>query len=108
MYVSFTLSELKETFADVAAVAVAAYRKEANQADDKLSQREAFELFGRKRVTAWREKGLISAIRGCNSANSKIVFSKSELMQLDAADKLRPIMNRASDTPTAPRFTFGK
>lgn len=107
MLLTISLQELKETFADVANVAVAAYRKEANPADDAISQREAYKQFSRVRVERWLAEGMINAQRLSSSKNSKKTFSRSELMQLDAAERLRPIMCRQqANHPT--QFAFGK
>lgn len=94
MLINFDLQELKETFADVAKVAVAEYRKEQCPADDLISQREAYEQFQEVRVKRWRDEGLITARRMSGARNSKIQYSRAELLQVDAAERARPIFNR--------------
>lgn len=95
MLITLELRELKETFADVAKVAVAEYRKEQRPADDAISQREAYELFGEVRVRRWRDDGLITARRMSGARNSKIRYSRTELLQVDAAERLRPLISDA-------------
>lgn len=94
MLITFALHELKETFADVARVAVAEYRKELCPADDMISQNEAFAQFQEVRVRRWRHEGLITARRTGPARNSKIQYSRTELLQVEAAEWLRPKMNR--------------
>lgn len=94
MLITFDLYELKETFADVARVAVAAFIKEIRPSDDLISQREAYRQFQEVRVRRWRDKGLIRVNRMGPARNSKVQYSRSELLQAEAADNLRPIMNR--------------
>ncbi len=96
MLITFDLYELKQTFADVAKLAVAEYRKEQCPAADLISQREAYEQFQEVRVKRWRDEGLIRAMRMSGAKNSKIQYSRTELLQVDAAERVRPIMNSAS------------
>ena len=108
MYVTLTLDQLKETLAEAASVAVATYIKAEHPADDAISQREAWKVYGRQRVTEWREKGLLSANRNSSSANGKLNYSKAELASLDAAERLRPLINVRDTAEQAPRqYTFG-
>lgn len=93
MLITFDLRELKETFADVAKVAVAEYRKEQCPADDMISQNEAFAQFQEVRVRRWRDEGLVRAMRMSGAKNSKIQYSRTELLQVDAAERVRPIIN---------------
>lgn len=94
MLITFDLYELKQTFADVAKLAVAEYRKEQCPAADLISQREAYEQFQEVRVRRWRDEGLVIARRSGPARNSKIQYSRTELLQVDAAERVRPIMNR--------------
>lgn len=96
MLITFDLQELKETFADIAKVAVAEYRREQCPADDLISQREAYEQFQEVRVRRWRDEGLVRAMRMSGARNSKIQYSRAELLQVDAAERVRPIMNSIS------------
>lgn len=102
MLITFDLYELKQTFVDVARLAVAEYRKEQCPADDLISQREAYERFQEARVKRWRDEGLVTARRMSGAKNSKIQYSRTELMQVDAAERMRPIMNRKgrADNPS--------
>ena len=96
MLITFDLHELKETFADVAKVAVAEYRKAQCPADDLISQREAYEQFQEVRVRRWRDEGLVRAMRMSGARNSKMQYSRAELLQVDAAERIRPIVNSIS------------
>lgn len=94
MFITFDLYELKQMFEDVANIAVAAYQREMCPADDLICQREAFRQFQEVRVRRWRNEGLIMARRSGPARNSKIQYSRTELLQVDAAEKARPIFNR--------------
>ncbi len=94
MLITFDLYELKEIFEDVANIAVAAYQRQMRPADDLICQSEAFRQFQEVRVRRWRDDGLITARRSGPARNSKIQYSRTELLQVDAAEKARPIFNR--------------
>ncbi len=95
MFITFDTFELKRMFEEVANIAVAAYQKQLCPADDLLSQREAYEQFQEVRVRRWRDEGLITARRSGSARNSKIQYSRTELLQVAAAEFARPIFLRS-------------
>lgn len=104
MLLTLELNELKETLTEAARVAVAEYRRALSPADDLISQREAYERFQEVRVRRWRNDCLIRASRSGPARNSKIQYSLMELLALDAAEKLRPILSRRTMAPQDSRL----
>ena len=55
-----------------------------------ISQREAFKLYGEGRVKKWLEAGLLKNRGRTNGAkNSKILYSKTELQQVEYATRVK-------------------
>lgn len=92
--ITLELYELKNLCADMAALGVAAYRKEAAPASDNLSQREAYRQFQETRVKRWVREGLITPYRNGASPNSKRYYSRSELMALHNAEKINAMIHK--------------
>lgn len=63
MTITMELYELKTLCANMAALGVATYQKEAAPATDLISQREAYRQFQEVRVKRWVENGLITPQR---------------------------------------------
>lgn len=89
-----TLRELKEIITATSEQALAAYQQSQKPAADMISQREAFDSFHEQRVRRWIEAGLIRPERIGPHRNSKRMFSRAELLALDAAERIKPIINR--------------
>ncbi len=94
MAISMELYELKTLCADMAALGVATYQKEAAPANDLISQREAYRLFQEARVKRWVDSGLITPQRNGVALNSKRYYSRAELMAINNAERLNTIIHR--------------
>lgn len=78
----------------MAALGVAQFQKTTAPASDLISQREAYRLFQEVRVKRWVEKGMVKAQRNGASLNSKLYYSRAELMAINNAENLNTIMHR--------------
>jgi hypothetical protein len=72
-----------------AKVAVAEYIKATEPASDCISQREAQNIFGLSWFKNQLKEGNITGVRVGKSANSKIMFSKAEIIALKNAEIIR-------------------
>ena len=94
MTITMELYELKTLCANMAALGVATYQKEAAPASDLISQREAYSQFQEVRVKRWVESGLITPQRNGSAKNSKRYYSRAELMAIHNAERLNTIIHR--------------
>lgn len=75
-----------ETLAHVKLVAAAIVR-EMHPGHDELSQRRAWEEFGRARIEQWVEQGLIRPRRVGAAKNAKRMYSRLELLTAIEVEK---------------------
>lgn len=94
MAVVIELYELKNICKDMAELGVAQYIRETAPAEDTISQREAYRMFGEARVKNWLKMGLISAQRKGVGRNSKRLYSKADLMATSKSESFNQIINR--------------
>lgn len=94
MAIRLELYELKTMCANMAALGVATYQKEAAPASDLISQREAYRQFQEVRVKRWVEDGLVTPQRNGSAKNSKRYYSRAELMTINQAERLNTIIHR--------------
>lgn len=94
MIITMELYELKTLCANMAALGVATYQKDAAPATDLISQREAYRQFQEVRVKRWVENGLITPQRNGAALNSKRYYSRAELMALNQAERLNTIIHK--------------
>lgn len=88
MTINLDIAQLKSLLRDSAELGVANYIKQMSPVEDSVSQREAFRMYGESRVRGWIDEGMVSAMRGGKSANSKILYSRAELMAADKTERL--------------------
>ena len=79
---------------DMAELGAANYAKKVSPASDNLSQREAYRHFGESRVKRWKEAGIITKVRSGVSKQSKIIYSKAELISIEKSERLNQIINK--------------
>jgi hypothetical protein len=62
---------------------------------DRLSQREAYRMFGARRVDRWTRDGAVSGARGGEGKNSKIIYSHAALLEQEAreAREMREVLS---------------
>ncbi|MBD5256190.1 MAG: hypothetical protein HDS50_05440 [Bacteroides sp.] len=94
MAITMELYELKTLCADMAALGVATFQKDAAPATDLISQREAYRQFQEVRVKRWVDNGLVTPQRNGAAANSKRYYSRAELLAINNAERLNTIINR--------------
>lgn len=75
-----------DTLAHVKLVA-AALMREMHPGHDELSQRRAWDEFGRARVEQWVEQGLLKPRRVGASKNAKRMYSRLELLTAVEVEK---------------------
>lgn len=90
--IQLELYELKNLCKDMAELGAANYAKMLYPAKDIISQREAFRQFGEARVKDWIRRGLISGTRNGASENSKILYSRADLLAVEKSEKLNFII----------------
>lgn len=79
---------------DMAELGAANFVKKTVPSQDRLSQRQAYLLFGEARVKAWVRGGVVSAQRAGASRNSRREYSRAELMAANESEKFNSIVNR--------------
>lgn len=94
MPITMELYELKNLCMEVSELAVANYVKKTKPGNDLISQREAYRLFQESRVKRWLHQGMVKTIRSGSSVRSKVLYSMAELMAVDNAERLKPIINQ--------------
>lgn len=94
MAVVLELYELKKLCVEIAELGVANYVKNTAPGKDVLSQREAYSCFGEARVKAWLNSGLVEAHKAGDSRNSKMMYSRAELMAASNGEKFNTIINK--------------
>lgn len=75
-----------DTLAHVKLVA-AALMREMHPGRDELTQRQAWEEFGRARIEQWIEQGLIKPRRVGQAKNAKRMYSRLELLTAVEVEK---------------------
>lgn len=88
------LYELKNLCKDMAELGAANYAKILSPAKDLISQREAYRQFGEARVKDWDRRNLLSKVRNGTTKNSKILYSRAELMAVEKSEKLNLLINK--------------
>lgn len=84
------MRDLKQLLDMAAESAVAKFASMLAPEKDLISQREAFKLYGEGRVRTWLHAGLITNRGRTNGAkNSKILYSKTELQQVEYATRVQ-------------------
>lgn len=94
MTIPVDIEELQELLSRVAEMAVATYIREQAPAKDRISQREAYRLFGEVRLKRWVDQCLITPVREGDARNAKRFYSMAELKTLEASEKMKPMINR--------------
>lgn len=94
MSITMELYELKNICMDVSELAVANYIKKTKPGNDLISQREAYRLFQESRVKRWFSNGMVKTIRSGSSLRSKVLYSMAELIAVDNAERMKPIINK--------------
>lgn len=79
--------EFKKLLREAAELGVANYIKTMQPKSDSVSQREAFRLYGESRVRGWLHDKMVTAIKTGHSDNSRIWYSRAELMAADTAER---------------------
>lgn len=92
--ITIELYELKNLCKDMAELGAANYAKILSPAKDNISQRESYREFGEARVKDWIRRGLVSIVRNGTAKNSKLLYSRSELMSICQAEKLNFLINK--------------
>lgn len=88
--ITLTKEELMSMLTQAAKVAVAEYMALQDPRTDLVSQRIAYSMYGRERVSYWIERGLVTNRgRTGDGRNSKILFSKMELQNAEYADRVK-------------------
>lgn len=91
--ITLELYELKNLCKDMAELGAANYAKMLFPAKDLISQREAYRVFGEARVKDWVRRGLVNKVRNGETKNSKILYSRAELLAVEKSEKLNFYIN---------------
>lgn len=78
----------KRLLQSIAELAAANVVKMLHPLSDEISKTEAYRLFGRRWVDHYVHEGAIIGRRNGPGANSKVIFSRSELLALRDAEDL--------------------
>lgn len=91
--ITLELYELKNLCKDMAELGAANYAKMLFPAKDLISQREAYRQFGEACVKDWLHRGLVNKVRNGSTKNSKILYSRAELLAVEKSEKLNFYLN---------------
>lgn len=91
--ITLELYELKNLCKDMAELGAANYAKMLFPAKDLISQREAYRIFGEARVKDWVRRELVNKVRNGETKNSKILYSRAELLAVEKSEKLNFYIN---------------
>ncbi|HBG40216.1 MAG TPA: hypothetical protein DDW85_02230 [Porphyromonadaceae bacterium] len=92
--ITLELYELKNICMDMSELGAANYAKQVAPASDTISQREAYRQFGEARVKRWVSLHLVNTTRSGSTIRSKKLYSRSELLSIEKAEKLKQIINK--------------
>lgn len=96
MKITMELFELKTLCASMAELGAAKLAARLKPQSDCLSQREAYSLYGEACVKSWVSQSLISPERKGSGRNSKLRYSRAELLALSQAESLSAIINKTT------------
>lgn len=85
---NLSISDLQRLLSEAAELGAANYAKRITPGNDLISQRQAFREFLESRVRRWKREWLVKPVRMGSGKNSKILYSRSELLAADQAEKL--------------------
>ena len=91
MFTAMNLADLKDKVRISAALGAAELAKRLKPADDLVSARTAYAMFGKPVIEEWVKRGLCSPRRSGPHKNSKLLFSVSELQSVRAAEEINII-----------------
>ncbi|MGD9555451.1 MAG: hypothetical protein AB7V25_00365 [Mangrovibacterium sp.] len=90
--ITLTISELKQILQDAAELGAADYAKTQVVGNDFISQAKSYREFGEGRVRGWKKMGLVHPVRNGKTINSKIIYSRSELLSVEKAERLQQMI----------------
>jgi len=88
MTITLELYELKNLIMEMSELGVLNYTKTIEPKSDLISQQQAFERFGRRKVQRWIDNSLINHVRNGSEKNSKKNYSYTELIAVAKSEKL--------------------
>ena len=94
MAITLELYELKNICKDMAELGAASFYKKMAQGKDLISQREEYSEYGEARVKGWVKMELVSKQRVGSARNSKLLYSRAELISAEKTDKLNYYINK--------------
>jgi hypothetical protein len=94
MAITLELYELKNLCRDMAELGAAQYARMVSPSKDSLSQRAAFHEFGEARVKGWLRRGLVSVARSGKSSNSRLIYSRAELLAIAKSENFNLSLNK--------------
>lgn len=92
--VQLEFNDIKRICQDCAELGAAAFAKQAFPEKDILSQREAYTIYGEGRVKMWLRLGFIHPVRRGTARNSKIGYSRAELVAAVALENINKTINK--------------
>ena len=92
--ITLELYELKNLCMEMAELGAAQYVKQTKPGEDLVSQREAYRLFQETRVRRWVNNGVVTGTRAGNSCNSKVLYSRAELLAADKSERINSLINK--------------
>lgn len=96
MKIVMELFELKTLCASMAELGAAKLAASLKPQSDYLSQREAYTMFGEACVKGWVSHSLITPERKGSGRNSKLRYSRAELIAISQAESLSAIINKTT------------
>lgn len=92
--INLDLYDIKNICMDMAELGAANYAKMTTPGEDILSQRQAYRQFGESRVKRWVDDGIVAKVRVGKTKQSKIIYSKAELISVEKSERLNKIINK--------------
>lgn len=92
MTIALDLYQLKNICMEMAELGAANFVKQTAPVEDLISQREAYRQFGEARVKRWKQEQRVVPERGGESRQSKVLYSRAELMAVDKSEKINSMI----------------
>ena len=86
------ISDLKQILQDASELGAANYARTQAVGNDFISQAKAYAEFGESRVRRWKKMDLVHPVRNGKTINSKIIYSRSELLSVEKAERLQELI----------------
>jgi hypothetical protein len=90
--IMLSVPELQEIIQGASELGAANYAKTQAIGNDFISQAKAYGEFGESRVKRWKKMDMVHPVRNGKTINSKIIYSRTELLSVEKAERLQKLI----------------